>query len=117
MYEKRDVRNVQGTATLLARILIAKIEDEERLINIFDNTPVVKDDPNWRCRTWVRAVLDNIKSDGQAVGTSNLDWAQIEPLAREYVAKKTGSGRYGEGQKMKGPKPTWDMIEDKELVP
>ncbi|KAK3299897.1 uncharacterized protein B0H64DRAFT_379386 [Chaetomium fimeti] len=119
VYEERHVTNVQSTVTLLARILIAKIEDERRLVASFRNTPVVQADPNWRCRAWVRAVLASIKRDGRAVGTSNLSWAEIEPLARDYVAKKAESGRYGVSQieNMNQPKPTWDMLEDKEIVP
>ncbi|KAH6640647.1 hypothetical protein F5144DRAFT_526365 [Chaetomium tenue] len=117
VYEDRPLIDVQSTTTLLARILIAKIEDEERLISILENTPVVQGDPNWRCRTWVHTVLENIRKDGKAIGTSNLNWAQIEPLARQYVAGKTDSGRYGVNQDMSKPKSTWDLLEDRELVP
>lgn len=109
VFEECQVTNVKSTINLLARILIAKVEDEERLTAIFRNTPVVKDDPNWRCRTWVQAVLASIKRDGKAVGTCNLSWAEIEPLGREYVAKKAERGRYGVSQSgnMNLPKPTW----------
>ena len=117
VYEEKSLPNVQSTISLLARILIAKVEDERRLIQILRETPVIQGDPNWRCRTWVQAVLVSIRRDGRAVGTSNLSWAQIEPWAREYVARKTESGRYSLVQTADLPKPTWDMLEDKEIVP
>jgi hypothetical protein len=116
VYEEVPLANVRSTTNLLARILIAKIEDEQRLVNILRSTPVVQDDPNWRCRTWLAHALHRIKEDGKAVGTAQLDWAVIEPLAREYVAGKTASGRYGSGMDLSLPKPTWDLLEGREMV-
>lgn len=45
-YEEVPLQNVQSTNNLLARILIAKIENEERLVNIFRSIPVIQNDPN-----------------------------------------------------------------------
>lgn len=47
--------------------------------------------------------------DGTAVGTAQLDWDKIEPLARDYVAKKTAAGRYTTAADMTLPKPTWEI--------
>ncbi|KAF9773223.1 hypothetical protein IL306_008996 [Fusarium sp. DS 682] len=117
VYEELPLSNVRTTTRLLARILIAKVEDEKRLVEIIRNTPVVQNDPNWRCRTWVADVLSRIAEDGSAVGTSELDWAKIEPFAREYVANKTAAGRYLDFKTVQLPKPTWDMLQGKEVVP
>ncbi|KAK4109456.1 hypothetical protein N656DRAFT_791870 [Canariomyces notabilis] len=106
MYEEIDLDDVQSTARLLARIVVAKIKDEKRLIEIFRTTPVVQNDPNWRCRTWVADVLSRIAEDGK-----------IEALARDYVAKKTEAGRYANAADLLLPKPTWNMFEEKEIVP
>jgi hypothetical protein len=46
-----------------------------------------------------------------------LDRARIEKVGREYVAKKSASGRYTIEQDKQQPKPTWDLIEGKEVVP
>jgi len=62
--------NVKNTNTLLARITIAKVENEQRLVEVFRNARVIQQDPNWRCRTWVVDVLSTIAKDGKAVGTS-----------------------------------------------
>lgn len=109
--------NVKNTIKLLARIVIAKIKDENRLIEIFRTTPVVQNDPGWHCRDWMADVLDRIKQDGRAVGTADLDWARVERLARSYVEKKSSDGRYGEGADMSKDKPTWDMLEWEEVIP
>ncbi|KAF5547553.1 hypothetical protein FPHYL_10142 [Fusarium phyllophilum] len=98
VYEELSLPNIRSTTRLLARIVIAKVEDEDRLVEIVRNTPVVQNDPNCRCRTWIADVLSRIAQDGGAVGTSELDWAKIEPVAREYVANKTAAGRYLHGE-------------------
>ncbi|EEQ29210.1 hypothetical protein McanMca71_007917 [Microsporum canis] len=116
-FEETKVRNVKNTISLLARILIGKIEDEERLIKIFRELSIVHNDPNWRCRTWVAKALDEIKKDGKAVGTSVLDWEKIEKTARKYVGDKAAGGRYQTADDLRHPKPTWDMLENKERLP
>jgi len=116
MYEEVPLQNVKSTNNLLARIMIAKIDDKERLVNIFRTIPVIQLDPNWRCRTWVANALEAIEKDGKCVGTSQLDWSVVEAKAREYVAQKTAAGRYDDYADILGPKPTWDMLDDKEIV-
>jgi hypothetical protein len=101
----------------LARILIAKIEDEQRLITLFRGLPVVQDDSNWRCRSWIASGLVKIGQDGKCVGTAELDWQKSEPLARQYVGDKTARGRYRSAADLLKPKLTWDMLENKEIVP
>lgn len=117
LYEEITLANVQNTTSLLARIVVAKVTDEERLVDILRGTPVVQNDPNWRCRTWVADALSRLERDGRAVGTAQLDWGKIEALGREYVAKKTAAGRYSKTLDMELPRPTWDMLEGRETVP
>jgi hypothetical protein len=38
-------------------------------------------------------VLTMITQDGRAVGTAQLDWSKPEPVARDYVAKRTAVGK------------------------
>ncbi len=78
MYKEVPIRNVQTTTTLLARIVITKIEDEQRLVNIFRNTRVIQNDPKWRCCTWIADVLSTLARDARAVGTSQLASDKIE---------------------------------------
>jgi hypothetical protein len=55
--------------------------------------------------------------DVKALGTSELNWQKIEATAREYVSEKTAGGRYQNLADMLKPKPTWDMLENKEIIP
>ncbi|KID93386.1 hypothetical protein MAJ_10653, partial [Metarhizium majus ARSEF 297] len=118
VYEEVDLQNVRSTVSLLARIVIAKIEDEKRLLKILRKTTIIQDDPDFRCRTWMADALSRIaKADPKVVGTSELDWKKIERKARRYVEKKVAEGRYLEVDRMLEPKPTWDMMEQKEIIP
>lgn len=111
------LQNVQSTNNLLARILIAKIEDEDRLIALIRRSQLVQGDPHWRCRSWVAQVLQEMSRDGKVVGTAELDWVKIEARVRAYVAQKTADGRYQNVADLQKPRPTWDMLEDREIIP
>ncbi|KAL5337678.1 hypothetical protein BJX70DRAFT_399494 [Aspergillus crustosus] len=115
-YQELGLPDVRFTTSLLARILIAKVEDEDRLIAIFRSIPVIQNDPDWRCRTWLANALQAIANDGKAVGTSELSWQNIEPIARQYVAQKTSAGRYNDTKTIMMPRPTWDILTNRETV-
>jgi hypothetical protein len=116
-YEEIQLQNVQNTTTLLVRVMVGKIEDLTRLITILRRIPVVQNDPGWRCRTWCANALAAIAADGKAVGTSVLDWQQIEQAARWYTGQKTAEGRFATSVLLARPKPTWDLLANKEIIP
>ncbi|KAF2756104.1 hypothetical protein EJ05DRAFT_478134 [Pseudovirgaria hyperparasitica] len=115
-FEEVRVGDVRFTNTLLARVTIAKVVDERRLVELFRVIPVVNDDPNWRCRSWIQQALAAIAHDQSCVSSCELDWARIEAFARQYVAEKTAAGRYAEHEDMLKPKPTYDLLEEKETI-
>ncbi len=98
-------------------MLIAKIENEALLVKILRETPVVQDDPAWTCRSWVADALARMQAArNKAVGTARLDWPTINALGRWYVAEKKAAGRYDRGADMALPRPTWDLLEEREIV-
>lgn len=115
-YEEVQLRNVQNTASLLVRVKIGKVENLARLSTILRSIPVIQNDPGWRCRTWCANALAAIAADGKAVGTSVLDWQQIEQAARWYAGQKTAQGRFATSALLTRPKPTWDLLENKEMI-
>jgi hypothetical protein len=117
IYEETKVDDVRFSAQLLARVLIAKIEDRDRLVAILRNIPVIQNDPHWRCRSWVANALAELAKDGKAVGTSRLSWTEIETIGREYVARKKAEGRYQRLDIVMAPRPTWDSLQEKETIP
>ncbi|PVI02068.1 hypothetical protein DM02DRAFT_641532 [Periconia macrospinosa] len=102
VYEEKGVNDVRSMNTLLVRIIIAKVENEQYLINLLRNLPV--------------QALAEIAKDGKCVGTSQLDWGTIEAFARQYAAQKTAAGRYEKAEDMLKPKLTYDLLEGKEVV-
>ncbi len=115
--EEAELSNVRNTINLLARVLIAKIENEALLVKILRETPVVRDDPEWTCRSWIVDALSRIQAAGnKAVGTARLDWPTIEEFARRYVAEKKAAGRYAGDGDMTLPRPTWNLLEEREIV-
>ena len=116
-YEESEMQNVQNTTSLLVRVMIGKVEDLGRLLAIIRGITVVQNDPGWRCRTWCANALAAIMADGKAMGTSVLNWQRIEQTARSYVGQKTAQGRFANSQLLLRPRPTWDMLENKEMIP
>jgi hypothetical protein len=127
--EATDVKNVKG---LLARIVIANIEDAELMDRIITSTPFVKGDREWRSEVWVADVLDRLAAavDGKAVtpyasvaggwGVSSsmegagFEWATIKNLAKEYVEMKIVDGRYTRFEDVEKPRPTYSMLTQRE---
>ncbi|KAF1838176.1 hypothetical protein BDW02DRAFT_605482 [Decorospora gaudefroyi] len=70
VYEAKHVSDILATNTLLARIVIAKVQDEQRLVHLLQCLPIVNDDSNWRCRSWIENALLEIAKDRKCVGTS-----------------------------------------------
>ncbi|KIV97164.1 hypothetical protein PV10_00946 [Exophiala mesophila] len=67
-YAELELPNVQNTNTLLVRVIIAKVENLQRLLTILRGIPVIQNDPNWRCHSWCANALAAIAADGTAVG-------------------------------------------------
>ncbi|KAJ5925980.1 hypothetical protein N7454_007490 [Penicillium verhagenii] len=105
-YEEHKIGNVRTTANLLARIVIAKVKDEE----------LVQGNPEWRCRIWIASAPAEIAKDGECVRTAELDWENIEAIAREFVGEKTAVGRYNSAANISQPKPTWDKLEKRKSI-
>jgi hypothetical protein len=117
-YEEKDVPNVKNAPDLLARVLVAKIEDEGRLNQILRETPVKSSADQWSCRLWVADVLRRLERDENgAVGTSVLSWSRIEALVQKYVATKAENGTYSKPGFEVLPSPTWNMLVSREAYP
>ena len=102
---------------ILVRILIGKVEDKERLVNIIRNTPIRHDQAGWNCVSWVSEVLQRLKADAKAMGTSILEWQQVRDQAMIYCQKKRDEHRFdGKGTYDSSKVPTYDLLERKEMI-
>ncbi|EGX96303.1 hypothetical protein CCM_00959 [Cordyceps militaris CM01] len=136
-YAEDTLPSIKCPARMYARLLIAKIEDEDRLERLLRETPRPPRAPDgdrvaaaalhdgYDSQVWVAQVLDRLAAASagrkrRIVGRGVLDWPQIEQTARRYVAEKMAADRYNEDYlretEHRLPKPTWDMILGKEIA-
>ncbi|KAI1764281.1 hypothetical protein GGR53DRAFT_530793 [Hypoxylon sp. FL1150] len=115
-YEETPTPDVRTGHDLLARVLIAKIINQERLLAIIRDTTVTGG-ANYNSQTWCQHVAARIKDYegyGKAVGPSTTqNWRWVEREALRYVDWKTSEGRYISKAL---PKPTWDALAEKEIM-
>lgn len=120
-YDEMDLANQSPSQsqTLLVRITIAKVVDENKLRTILRNLPMhtpnsasgsesvssLSSESDYgatsTCLTWLRLAYKHIMSDPSKplkgyVGAD--DWAAIEARARKYVKTKRTQGRFGGNQ-------------------
>lgn len=102
---------------LLVRIIIAKVEDTDRLLGIMREIPIRAGDEGWNCVGWVKEALDIVCSDGQTVGRCVPDWDRVRDCAMEYCREKIKEGRFDvSGGFDMSIVPTYDLILEKEIV-
>lgn len=134
-YVEAALPSISRVERMYARILIAKIENDDRLELLLRETPrprAVENDPvatalheSYGSHVWVAQVLEKLASmdkKNRVVGRSAvLDWPLIERKARRYVTLKMATDRYDESYLQESgcllPKPCWDMLLDREITP
>lgn len=105
------------TSTLLARIVVAKVRNLQRLERILQQVPLRSDEEGWNCVAWVREAIDIASLDGDALGSRVDDWDLIRDKAMWYMDHKKSSHRFdGLGQFDMSKPATWDMLQDKEII-
>lgn len=112
-YEETDLTNTpHHSRNVLARIALAKVVDEQRLIDILrtlapemqcnsagtSQTSFDSDDlPPLSCLSWTRLAWESVSGDPQRPLKGYLgpkDWPSIESRARKYIKRKRMQGRY-----------------------
>lgn len=114
-FEKKELATLQ-TQMLLVVVVVAKVEGSlEDLEASLRRVPVIQDNPEWRCRTWVANGLAQVIKD-RILGTGVTNWTDVERGCLEYVQRKTHEGRF---KKTPLPEttPTYDLIAKKEAAP
>ena len=62
-----------ATSMLLVRIMIGKVTEGNRVVEILHNTPIRIGQPEWNCVSWVKEALEMLNADGKALGTSTFE--------------------------------------------
>jgi hypothetical protein len=116
VFDEQDIP-LKPTGMILVRIMIGKVEDKARLVSVLRNTPIRQGLPGWNCVSWVKEVLEGLKTDGKAMGTSVLEWESVRDEAMRYCQRKKDQHRFdGLGSYDLSKVPTYDLIERKETI-
>ena len=116
-YEERTI-SIKSSNMLLVRILIGKVTDLDRTVNILRSTPIRQNLATWNCVTWVQEALEALRADPKALGTSVVEWQKVRNAAMEYCQKKKDQHRFdGQGNFDMSKAATYDLIEGKETIP
>ncbi|KAJ5730604.1 uncharacterized protein N7483_005112 [Penicillium malachiteum] len=95
-YQESYYRNASNM--LLVRIVVGKVTNRARLLEILRTNPVQNDEPGWNCVSWIRQGLEKLQSDNMALGTSVLDWETVRYEAMDYCQRKRDTRRFdGQG--------------------
>jgi hypothetical protein len=115
-FEERECSLIP-TSMLLVRIMVGKVADGNRLVEILRNTPIRQGQPGWNCVLWVKEALEMLKVDPKALGTSVVEWEKVCSGAMDYCQRKKDQHRFdGQGNFDKKKVPTYDLIERKEII-
>lgn len=105
------------SSMLLVRIMVAKICDISRLERVLRSVPLRGDKDGWNCVSWIREALLLASLEPGVLGTHMKDWEEIRQKAMSYVDQKKTSHQFdGLGQFDASKPPTWDMLQDRELI-
>lgn len=116
LFEERDCA-LGPSNMLLVRVIVAKVENKDRLVTLLRNTPIRQGQQGWNCVGWVKEALERLKADGKAIGTSNTEWEAVREGTLGYCQRKKGQHRFdGTGDFDVSKVPTYDLVEQKELV-
>jgi len=103
---------------ILVRIMLAKVENTEKLAQLLRQVPVrQREEGDWDRVARVREALLRIELSEDVVGTSVLGWEVVRESALSYCGQKRDQHRFdGSGKYDLTQVPTFDMIQMKETA-
>ncbi|KAK5998887.1 hypothetical protein PT974_01271 [Cladobotryum mycophilum] len=103
---------------LLVRVLVGKVKNLERLLELFRNSPLRPDVTGWNCVYWVKEALETAAKDSNVLASCVGNWQIVRDTAMRYVEEKKEAHRFdGQGQFDASQTATWDLLANKEIVP
>jgi hypothetical protein len=109
--------SMMPTQMILIRVLVAKVENTEKLAQLLRQIPVRQREEGWNCVSWVQEALSEVKSSKKVVGTSVVGWKAVRDAAMDYVQEKKAQHRFdGEGNFDTSHVPTFDLIQRRETL-
>lgn len=116
-FEERAV-TMMSTQMILVRVLLAKIENKDKLVQILRQIPIRQGQEGWNCVFWVKEALENLERSKGVVGTSVIEWESVRDAALSYCQRKKDQHRFdGKGDFDMSRVATFDLTQEKEIVP
>jgi hypothetical protein len=110
--------SMMTTKMILVRIMIAKIEDMDRLAQLLRQIPIRQGEPGWNCVLWVKEALSELEKSRKIIGTSVIEWKAVRDAAMAYCQQKRDQHRFdGRGDFDTSRVSTFDLIQKKETIP
>ncbi|KAG9559513.1 hypothetical protein KCU79_g8223, partial [Aureobasidium melanogenum] len=105
------------TQMVLVRILIAKIEDIDKLAQLLRQIPIRQEQQGWNCVLWIKEALSELQTSTNIVGTNVLEWEAVRNAAMSYCQQKKDEHRFDGTVKVDDSRvPTFDLIQGKETI-
>lgn len=102
---------------LLVRVIVGKIADRQRVVEILRKTPLRGGTPGWNCVGWVKEALEELSADRRALGRNSAEWETVRAEAMGYCQRKKEQHRFdGKGLYDGRKVPTFDLMEGKEVI-
>jgi hypothetical protein len=100
------------------RILVGQVPSIELTERIFEDSPVIQNDPVFNCVVWVQEALERLSRDEIGGKKIKFGWDEIQNAALEYVNEKKRQGRFETGWKGDTSRvATFDMASGREVFP
>jgi hypothetical protein len=101
----------------VVRILIAKVQNKDRLAEVLRQIPVRQGQQGWNCVAWIREALDELQVSKGVVGRSVVEWETVRNAAMEYCQRKRDEHRFdGKGSFDATRVATFDLIQGRETI-
>lgn len=105
------------TQMILVRVVLAKVENVEKLVQLLRQIPIRQGEEGWNCVYWVKEALAQVEKSKGVVGTSVLDWETLRDAALTYCQRKKDEHRFdGKGKYDTQRVATYDLIQKKETI-
>lgn len=76
------------TQMVLVRILIAKIEDIDRLAQLLRQIPIRQEQQGWNCVLWIKEALSELQTSANIMGTNVLEWKAVRSAACPIASRR-----------------------------
>lgn len=105
------------TQMVLVRILIAKIENTDKLAQLLRQIPIRQEQQGWNCVLWIKEALSQLEISKNIMGTSVIRWEAVRNAALSYCQQKKDEHRFDGTVKVGESRvPTFDLIQGKETI-